>query len=69
MDNHKQEVIDGFVKALMPVYLKDALDDDVFGNVYHHIDDAYELAEALFERHRKTCKICEENKEAVLEIF
>jgi len=70
MDNHKQEVIDGFVKAIIPAYLKNELNDELFGNEYNVIDNVFSYAEALYEQHSKTCKICKANKELEeLEIF
>jgi hypothetical protein len=70
MENHKQQVIDGFVMAVIPTIVErdHDFDDFFFRSLDDYVDKAYSLAEALFERHRKTCEICKQ-EEKELEIF
>jgi hypothetical protein len=76
MNNHKQETIDGFVKAVLPSILsKNELDEayDSFFNtelsnrsaafkMNEYIFIAYQLAEMLYKKHSETCAICQELK-------
>ena len=74
--NHKQETIDGYVRALLPSLvskkeLDQAFEDmgmsDDYSGVEHLIDEyvftAYKVAEKLFERHSKTCEVCHDGGE------
>jgi hypothetical protein len=73
MENHKQEVIDGFVKAVIPavIYNENQWEgSEVFDCYDISVSTAYSIAEALYEKHSKTCKVCKELLEKqALEIF
>jgi len=60
MQDHRQEVIDRFAKAILPIILRNGI---VYEQIYDDIDEVFSLAEDFYERHRRTCKICEANKE------
>ena len=72
---HKQETIDGFVKALLPELvskgeLDQAYENMGMGNDYTGVDgliddyvfSAYRVAEKLYDKHSKTCPVCKESK-------
>ena len=63
MENHKQEVIDDFVKAVIPAVIYDESrweDTEFFSRDEEAVGRAYILAEALYQKHSKTCEVCKE---------
>jgi hypothetical protein len=73
MKDHEQEVIDGFVKAVIPAIIQDEgqwSDTEYFDHDTDSVSRAYSIAGELFAKHKETCKICRELSEKQnLEIF
>lgn len=66
MYNHKQEVIDEFVKAIFPVIFKDENsweDAEIFDRTDTIIARTFDIAEKLFKKHSEDCEICNETAE------
>lgn len=74
MYNHKSEVIDDFVMALLPSVIRKMKLDRAIRKPYLHskkseyddvvndyVNDVYSIAEKLFIKHSETCEICNEN--------
>jgi len=70
MVNHRQEVIDSFVRSVIPTIIFEENrweDSGIFDNKDAIVKDAYSLAGKLFEKHAETCKVC--NKLTIKTLF
>ena len=70
-NQHKQEVIDGFIMAVIPALIKkgDVDEDGIFQYIQKHeasgyAEDALAIAEELFKAHETYCPVCKEKNNA-----